>query len=182
MTIHRRRLTARNALTVCLIAGALSGNALAAGSGSHEHHEHKIEWGAPAEADNVSRTIEVEMGDIWFKPESINIKAGETVRFVVTNSGQLIHEFNIGTSHTHAEHKKEMADMMAHGAMTATHLNHDKMEHGGMKHDDPNSVLLETGQQAELIWTFSKPVELEFACNVPGHYEAGMVGPLTVRN
>jgi uncharacterized cupredoxin-like copper-binding protein len=51
---------------------------------------------------------------------------------------------------------------------------------GGMKHDDPNSVLVEPGKTAELTWTFTKASGLEFACNIPGHYQAGMVGKLNV--
>ena len=50
-----------------------------------------------------------------------------------------------------------------------------------MKHDDPNSVLVEPGKSAELTWTFAKATRLEFACNIPGHYQAGMVGQLTVQ-
>jgi len=62
-------------------------------------------------------------------------------------------------------------------------MDHSAMGHGdmgGMKHDDPNSVLVEPGKTAELTWTFSKAGALEFACNIPGHYQAGMVGKLTV--
>jgi uncharacterized cupredoxin-like copper-binding protein len=53
------------------------------------------------------------------------------------------------------------------------------MDMGGgktMMHNDPNSILLEPGKTGELIWKFSNPSKIEFACNVPGHYEAGMVG------
>ena len=88
----------------------------------------------------------------------------------------------------HAKHQEEMAMMMQHGVLTPTGMNHDmsKMDHskmGGMnmedmKHDDPNSVLVEPGKTGELVWKFTKPTELEFACNIPGHYEAGMAGPI----
>ena len=77
--------------------------------------------------------------------------------------------------------------MQEHGMLTATGMNQDMkgMDHsamgmGAMTHDDPNTVLVEPGQTAELVWTFKSPMTLEFACNVPGHYESGMVGTLTV--
>ena len=67
--------------------------------------------------------------------------------------------------------------------LEADRINHErmKMDMGGgktMEHDDPNSVLLEPGKSGEIIWKFTKATELEFACNVPGHYDAGMMGRL----
>jgi len=51
----------------------------------------------------------------------------------------------------------------------------------GMTHDDPNSALIEPGATEELIWNFTKAMGLEFACNIPGHYQSGMVGKVNVR-
>ena len=123
------------------------------------------------------------MKDTAFEPQSIAIEAGETVRFVVKNEGELVHEFNVGTAAMHAEHQKQMAMMVDHGMLGADKINHDAMMGGGqmgggqmMMHDDPNSVLLEPGQSGEVVLKFTNPTKLEFACNVPGHYEAGMVG------
>jgi len=130
------------------------------------------------------------MGDMSFNPKALEIKAGETVRFVLINKGQLLHEFNLGNAAMHAEHQQEMLKMQQSGMLTPTGMkamDHGAMGHGsmagmdhGMQHDDPNSVLVEPGKQAELTWTFSKSGNLEFACNIPGHYQAGMVGKLTV--
>jgi uncharacterized cupredoxin-like copper-binding protein len=150
------------------------------GEGSSEHHNHKLDSGEAGKAGEVTRTIEIIMGDIYFKPVFIQANKGDTVRFSIKNEGALVHEFNIGTLHMHQEHQMEMAKMMQMGMMTATTLNHEKMNHGGMKHDDANSVLLEPGKSAELIWKFTQPRKLEFACNVPGHYEAGMVGSISI--
>jgi uncharacterized cupredoxin-like copper-binding protein len=96
----------------------------------------------------------------------------------------------LGDAAMHAEHQKEMLKMQQSGAMTTTGMHHAGMDHGamgqgsmpmaGMTHDDPNSVLVEPGKTAELTWTFSGTRDLEFACNVPGHYQAGMVGTLKV--
>ena len=143
------------------------------------------DFGQPAPANKATRSVEVVMRDMSFNLQSIDIKAGETVRFVLVNKGQLLHEFNLGDAAMHARHQQEMLQMQQSGMLTPTGMK--KMDHGsmgkmdhGMKHDDPNSVLVEPGKTAELTWTFSKATNLEFACNIPGHYQAGMVGKLTV--
>lgn len=147
-------------------------------------------FGQPAPAAKATRTVEVLMGDISFNPKSLEIKAGETVRFVLINKGQLLHEFNLGDMAMHARHQQEMLQMQQNGMLTPTGkstsatMDHAAMGHGShgssMKHDDPNSMLVEPGKTVELTWTFGKASNLEFACNVPGHYQAGMVGKLTV--
>lgn len=151
-------------------------------------------FGEPAPAAKATRTVEVVLKDIAFEPNSLEVKAGETVRFVLINQGQLPHEFNLGDKAMHAEHQKEMLAMqgatmnhqgMSHDAMAG--MDHSKMagmDHGKMAgghgHGAGNTVLVPPGQRAELIWTFRKSAPIEFACNVPGHYQAGMVGQLTI--
>lgn len=125
--------------------------------------------------------MEIVLTDNRYDPEKVSVAIGETIRFVLRNQGQLVHEFNIGTAAMHAAHQKEMMMMVEHGVLEADRINHDrmKMDMGGgktMEHDDPNSVLLEPGKTGEVIWKFSEKADIEFACNVPGHYEAGMVG------
>ena len=153
-------------------------------------------FGKPGAAAKATRTVEVVMGDISFNSQSLEIKAGETVRFVLINKGQLLHEFNLGDAAMHARHQQEMLQMQQSGKLTPAGMknnsgamDHAAMGHGSMagmahgssmKHDDPNSMLVEPGKTAELTWTFSKASNLEFACNIPGHYQAGMVGKLTV--
>ena len=143
------------------------------------------DFGQPAPAAKASRSVEVVMGDMTFTPKAIEIKAGETVRFVLVNKGQLLHEFNLGDAAMHARHQQEMLQMQQHGMLTPTGVK--AMDHSamagmghGMQHDDSNSVLVEPGKTAELTWTFTKATSLEFACNIPGHYQAGMVGKVTV--
>ncbi|MGF6109430.1 cupredoxin family protein [Pseudomonas sp. ADAK2] len=143
------------------------------------------DFGQPAPAAKASRSVEVVMGDMSFDPKTIDIKAGETIRFVLVNKGQLLHEFNLGDAAMHAAHQQEMLKMQQSGMLTPTAMK--DMDHGAMagmdhemKHDDPNSVLVPPGKTAELTWTFTKATSLEFACNIPGHYQAGMVGKLTV--
>lgn len=148
------------------------------------------DFGQPAPAAKAQRSVEVVMGDMSFDPKAIDIKAGETIRFVLVNKGQLLHEFNLGDATMHAAHQQEMLKMQQSGMLTPTAMkemdhsamagmDHASPEHG-MQHDDPNSILVPPGKTAELTWTFTKTTSLEFACNIPGHYQAGMVGKLTV--
>lgn len=164
---------------------ALPTIALAAEGPAGHSHGAASAIGEPAKATGTTRTVMIKLIDNAYEPESIQVKAGETVRFVLTNTGQLLHEFNIGTAVMHAEHQKEMAMMMDHGMLTPTGMNHEmmNMDMGGhsMKHDDPNSVLVAPGEKKEIVWKFTKAVELEFACNIPGHYESGMVGKVQFR-
>lgn len=155
----------------------------AEGPAGHTHSHDSSSVGEPAKATANTRTVQVTLIDNAFEPETIKVKAGETIRFVLTNTGQLLHEFNLGTAAMHAEHQKEMAMMAEHGMITPTgvdekrmKMDHSNMPGHAMKHDDPNSVLVAPGEKKELVWKFSKAVDLEFACNIPGHYEAGMVG------
>ncbi len=142
-----------------------------------------LAFGHAAPAAQATRTVELTLGDLYFQPSSVKVKAGETVRFVLTNKGQLLHEFNLGSAAMHAAHQQEMLKMEEGGMLLPTGVNHADMAHGsmgGMKHDDPNSVLVEPGKTAELTWTFSKASDLQFACNIPGHYQAGMVGKVDI--
>jgi len=153
-------------------------------AGTHSGgHGHKQSFGEPGNVKHASRTINVKMLDSYYQPKNIEVKEGETIVFKVENVGVLVHEFNIGTAIMHDAHQKEMINMFKHGAITPTSINHKKMnmgnEGGSMKHDDPNSVLLNPGQSSELVWKFTKAANLEFACNIPGHYQAGMMGKIS---
>lgn len=162
----------------------LLGASLSAQASPGEH----FTFGHPADASQATRTVEVTLGDIYFEPKSLAVGKGETVRFVLVNKGRLLHEFNLGDAAMHAAHQQEMLKMTASGMLTPTGMKHDMagMDHGmshtegAMKHDDPNSVLVEPGKTAELTWTFTDATGLEFACNIPGHYQAGMVGKVVI--
>ena len=165
-------------LLVAGVAFSMSAGAFAAGAHGGGHGASS---GEPAKASEAARTITVEMYDNYYEPEAIEVKPGETVRFVVENKGNLVHEFNIGTPDMHEAHQKEMMMMVEHGVIQGGKLNNDMMNMDmgnghSMKHDDPNSVLLEPGQSKEVVWKFSDKGNIEFACNVPGHYQSGMYG------
>lgn len=187
--IHRALLAMATIATVSTFGTAIADSLHKNGHGTNHlenmghGHVEAVAFGEPGSQSEVNREIEVTMMDNYFEPETINILAGETVRFVIKNYGDFLHEFNIGTAAMHAAHQEEMMTMMEHGMLTATAIDDDMMNmnhsDGGMSghvHDDPNSVLLEPGETKELIWKFANATDLEFACNVPGHYDAGMMG------
>ncbi|HEY0286773.1 MAG TPA: cupredoxin family protein [Pseudomonas sp.] len=164
---------------LALLTGLGLSAPLMASPGSH------LDFGHAAPASQATRTIELTLGDMYFEPKALQVKTGETVHFVLVNKGQLLHEFNLGDATMHAEHQQEMLKMQQSGMLTPTGTNHQGMGHGDMagmtmNHDESNSVLVEPGKTAELTWTFDKAGDLQFACNIPGHYQAGMVGTLAV--
>lgn len=126
--------------------------------------QHAAAIGKPASASEANRTVEVSMDDsMRFEPERIEVRQGETIRFVVRNLGQVKHEFVLGT----------LAELKKHAALMAKFPQ--------MEHDDPNAVWVEPGRSGELAWTFTKAGRFDFACLVPGHFEAGMKGKIIVR-
>jgi uncharacterized cupredoxin-like copper-binding protein len=182
-----KRTFMSNATGLSLFAALSLSSAVAFAAGNHgDHHDGKSTIGNPGKASEVSRTIEIKMFDNYYEPEEIVVKKGETILFKVVNAGELVHEFNIGTAETHAVHQEEMMMMVEHGVLEADKINHEmmKMDMGNgktMEHNDPNSALLAPKESAEIIWKFANGGELEFACNVPGHYQAGMMGEVTIQ-
>jgi uncharacterized cupredoxin-like copper-binding protein len=126
-----------------------------------------MEVGMPADKTSGMTEIkisltETEEGEMLFSPRQLDFKAGETVVFTITNEGDNPHEFVMDTVANNAKHKAVM----------------DKFPE--MEHDDPNAVRLEPGEKGTIMWTFANSGTFEFACLIPGHYEAGMYGALTV--
>ena len=148
---------------------SLSGGAAFAGGDHGGDHaqgadEHASAVGKPGDPAQAKRTIEVVMSDnMRFTPNKIAVKRGETVKFVVKNAGQTKHEMVLGSM----KELKEHAEMMR------------KMP--GMEHADPNMVTVEPGKTGELVWQFTRAGTFDFACLIPGHFEAGMAGKLAVK-
>lgn len=128
--------------------------------------------GEPGSMRDVDRTVVVESHDLEYSIESLEVRDGETIRFVIRNASEIEHDFTIGTPEVQRAHRKQMEAMMS------------KMADGdtAMRHDHPNAVFVRSGETRELIWTFKRSAKLEFGCNVPGHYEAGMRGKITFVN
>ena len=142
--------------------------------------------GSKGKLSEVDRTIKVKMYDNYYEPKSIQVKKGETVKIIVKNLGELVHEYNIGTKKMHIDHQPEMARLIEHDILLGDRIDHKKMKEMSKKdhslgHKHVNSVMLEPNKTGEIIWKFSKDISLEMACNIPGHYESGMVGPITIK-
>ena len=139
--------------------------------------------GEKGDPNKVDRVIEIEMHDNYYYPENIDVKKGETIKFIVKNLGNLVHEYNIGTKEMHVKHQPEMQKLIDHEIILGDKIDRikmkkmSKMDHS-LGHSHANSVMLEPKKTGELIWKFSKDIKLEMACNIPGHYETGMVGNL----
>lgn len=153
------RFTCTSSVVLALFVS--SSVALASGNHAGGHGESAI--GKPGVAAKVNRTIAVEMSDAMrYTPSDIQVKKGETIRFAVKNSGQVTHEMSLGT-------EKELL----------AHLEVMK-KFPGMEHDEPGKLTLAPGKQGEIIWQFSKTGAVDFACLMPGHFEAGMKGQVKV--
>ena len=160
----------RKMLTAVLGAGLLivTKNTLAHGEKPHAKagavKKEQKEWGIAGDAKAAVRTIEVQMLDTMrFVPNRVEARLGETIRFVHHNNGKVMHEFVIGT-------KKENE---AHAALM--------MKFPNMEHDEPYMAHVPPGKTTEILWTFNRAGEFEFACLIAGHYAAGMVGTIAVR-
>ena len=115
----------------------------------------------------TSRTIEIVAregdGRMSYTPEKIEVRRGEQIRFVIRNEGELAHEFLLDSFEGNAKHKIQME------------------KNPTMEHDEPNGTRLETKKTGEILWVFDKVGTFEFACLIPGHYEAGMHGKVVVK-
>lgn len=156
-------------------AAALALLLAAAGAQAHSDKGHaersfdaaKVEptaFGQQGDPKKVTRTIKVEMADTMrFTPAQLTVRRGETVRIAATNKGKVLHEMVLGTS----EELKKHAEMMR--------------KHPGMEHDEPHMAHVKPGASGDIVWQFTQPGEFQFACLIPGHFEAGMVGSIVVK-
>ena len=154
-------------ITTALLLSTTLSYATGSHDGGHDDKPAKMAAGKAGEASAITRTIEVKMyetddGQMLYEPNAFSVKQGETIRFAITNAGENEHEFVLDSFEKNQEHKATMAKFPE------------------MEHDDPNSVRLEEGEKGEIIWNFSNSGKFEFACLIPGHYEAGMKGELSV--
>lgn len=158
-------------IRIPLLASLLALAGLAHGHGDEDHGKKKAAvvkkeqkpWGIAGDAKVVARTIEIRMTDgMRFTPDKIEVKQGETIRLVHKNDGKIMHEFVLGT-------KKELDQ---HAALMAKFPD--------MEHDEPYMAHVGAGKTGEIVWTFNRAGAFDFACLIPGHYQAGMVGKVIV--
>ena len=141
--------------------------------------------GSLGKTEEVNRTIKVIMYDNYYEPNSFNIKSGETIKFEVVNAGELVHEFNIANAMMHKKHQPEMEKMVENEILLANSIDKDKMRKMAkmdktMGHSHSNSVLLEPNEKSDIIWKFENAMNIEIACNVPGHYQIGMIAKVDI--
>jgi uncharacterized cupredoxin-like copper-binding protein len=155
------------AIAVALLA-AVAVVPTAHGDGAHSHgHAPTFSAGEPGDPKKPARTVQITMreadGKMLFAPERIDVRKGEQVRFVLRNIGVLDHEFVLATRAENLKHAEAM------------------MKNPEMEHDEPNGREVEPGKIGEIVWRFTKAGEFEFACLIPGHREAGMLGKIVVK-
>ncbi len=139
--------------------------------------------GEEGDPNKIDRVVNIKMYDNYYEPNIVKIKKGETIKFIIENLGEMVHEYNIGTKEMHIKHQPEMQKLIDHEILLVDKIDKikmkkmSKMDHS-LGHSHANSIMLEPKSSGELIWKFSKDINLEMACNIPGHYESGMVGNL----
>jgi len=153
--ILRASIVVTAGLVLALAASALASAHGASGAGE------------PATPTAATRTVSIEMfdadGKMGFRPDRLEVARGAIVKFVVHNGGATTHEFVLGDAAENAEHKRMMEQMP------------------DMRHEDPNARTLDAGASTTLTWRFTHKGQFEFACLLPGHYEAGMHGLVVVK-
>ncbi|WP_284620485.1 cupredoxin domain-containing protein [Aquabacterium humicola] len=161
-------------LSTALVLALAAAAGAAFAHGNEEHAKKPKTYDAAKVADTpfgregdprqVTRTIQVDMADTMrFTPASIAVKRGETVRLVARNKGQVLHELVLGTP----DELKQHAELMK--------------KFPEMEHEEPHMVHVKPGRRGEIVWQFTQPGEFQFACLIPGHFEAGMVGKVSVK-
>jgi len=158
-------------LTVAAACAAMLSGAQAHGDASHDPQAHgaatrraePTAFGRVGDPARATRTVRIEMADsMRFTPARIALKRGETVRFVVANTGQVLHEMVLGTP----------ADLKHHAELMR--------KFPGMEHEEAHMTHVKPGDSGEIVWQFTRRGTFQFACLLPGHFEAGMVGTVTV--
>ena len=157
-----------NRTAVALVATTLLSAAAWAGAGPSGHsHDETFAAGEPGDPKKPARIIQITMGEMdgkmMFMPAKLEMKKGEQVKFVLRNNGELEHEFVLADTAENLKHAEAMK------------------KNPDMVHDDPNARRLAPKKTDEIVWKFSKSGEFEFACLIPGHREAGMVGTVVVK-
>jgi uncharacterized cupredoxin-like copper-binding protein len=153
-------LSAMIAIGGPLLTGFVTSRAVA-------HAEHAFAAGEPGDPKKPFRTVEIAMteglGTMTYSLSSMEVRKGEQIKFVLKNAGHLAHEFLLDSVENNAKHKIQME------------------KHPDMEHDEPNGKKLEPKASSEIVWRFTKAGTFEFACLIPGHYEAGMKGVVVVK-
>lgn len=155
-------------LMVAFVGLVVAAAGPASAHGDHEHGREIFAAGEPGDPARPAKAVAVTLeekpdGTMVISPARLDVALGDQVRFEVKNAGRVTHEFMLDSIAQNARHKLAM------------------QKNPEMEHDDPNGKTLDPGSSTQILWRFSKPGSFEFACLIPGHYEAGMHGIVTVR-
>jgi uncharacterized cupredoxin-like copper-binding protein len=163
-------------MKLLLITGLLGVGFVAPAAFAHGDNAHKkpkaerttVEekpFGRPGDPKLVARTVTIDMDDtMHYSVDAVTVRQGETIRFVARNRGVLMHEMVLGTPKDIEEHAELMRKFP------------------NMEHDEEYQLHVQPGSTGEMVWQFTRAGEFKFACLMPGHYEAGMVGKVVVLN
>lgn len=152
-------------LSIALVPGTVfaHGNAEKEGKAAKRISTEEKSFGREGDPKKASRTVKIDMSDkLRFSPANLTIKPGETVRFVVKNSGKLKHEMVLGG----------MQELIQHAELMKKHPT--------MEHDEPYMAHVAPGRSETMVWQFTNAGDFYFGCLVPGHFEAGMIGKISV--
>ncbi len=155
------------------LAGFIAGLTISLAAQAHTEKPHdkpvaaapaeQKDWGIAGVPKAVNRTIEITMLDsMRFVPGHIDVREGDTVRLRLRNKGLILHELVLGTRSELLQHAAQMQKFPT------------------MEHDEPHMVHVAPGRRGDLVWQFNRPGEFEFACLIPGHFQAGMTGTIRV--
>ena len=151
------------ALALCFVPFAVHAHGDGQRSARKAQPMVETDFGRTGDPKKATRTIRIDMSDrMRFTPDALEIRQGETVRFVVKNSGRTMHEMVLGT----------MQELKGHAELMK--------KHPGMEHDEPFMAHVAPGKTEEIVWHFTMPGEFHYGCLIPGHFEAGMVGRIKV--
>ena len=154
---------------LAIVACLLAGTGLAHDAAKHDKKARSAlsteekPFGREGDPKKAARTIHIAMDDqMRFTPAELTVRQGETIRFRVKNAGKVMHEMVLGT----------MQDLQEHAEMMK--------KHPGMEHDEPHMAHVAPGKTETIVWQFTRPGQFHYGCLVAGHFDAGMVGRLTV--
>lgn len=166
------QFAAKNILVAIAAVGVLTATSVSFAHGDETHSARKFDaskveptaFGQEGDPKKATRTITVDMADsMRFTPADITVKRGETLKIVSRNKGQVLHEIVLGTPEELKKHAEQMKN------------------NPGMEHEEAYMAHVKPGQSGEIVWQFTQAGEFQFACLLPGHFEAGMVGKVTVK-
>ena len=157
----------RSTIAAAFFTLATAGLPALAGPGAPGHSHETFSAGKPGDPKKSARVMVVAMregdGKMMFFPDTIEVRKGEQVRFILKNNGELDHEFVLASTEDNLKHAEEMK------------------KYPDMEHDDPNAKRLAPKKTADIVWRFTKSGEFEYGCLIPGHREAGMTGKIIVK-